>query len=133
MCLAPALVARPGAVASPVSIQIAVNTSQTLGPIDLTRYGLGQGGLSDDPMISDRVDQITQLHPQTIRLFVQEYFDLCTALHYPLTIRFARLCPVKVAVNLGDIRVHAVLERGQLPEVRMKPQGVALEVFTVAV
>lgn len=79
MCLAPALVARPVAVASPVSIQIAVNTSQTLGPIDLTRYGLGQGGLSDEPMINDRVDQIAKLHPQTIRLFVQEYFDLYPA------------------------------------------------------
>jgi hypothetical protein len=50
-------------------------------PIDLTRYALGQGGLSEQPMISDRVEQIGQLHPQTIRLFVQEYFDLYPAHH----------------------------------------------------
>lgn len=57
-------------------VNLRVNTSQPVGAIDLTRYALGQGGLSDRPMFSDRVGQIAQLHPQTIRLFVQSYFDL---------------------------------------------------------
>ena len=47
-----------------------------MGPIDLTRYALGQGGLSDQPMFDSEVDQVRQLHPQLIRLFVQEYFNL---------------------------------------------------------
>jgi hypothetical protein len=71
----------PAATAAPETIQLVVDTSQTLGPIDLTRYALAQGGLSEQPMISDRVDQIAQLHPQTIRLFLQEYFDIYPAHH----------------------------------------------------
>jgi xylan 1,4-beta-xylosidase len=65
----------------PTEVTITVDTSHPAGPIDLTRYALGQGGLSDRPMISDRVQQIRQLHPQTIRLFVQQYFDLYPAHH----------------------------------------------------
>jgi hypothetical protein len=64
-----------------VPIHVTVDTSQSAGPIDLTRYALGQGGLSDRPMIEDRIQQLRQLHPQTIRLFVQEYFDLYPAHH----------------------------------------------------
>ncbi|HVN81833.1 MAG TPA: hypothetical protein VMW38_22815 [Terriglobia bacterium] len=60
---------------------LVVDTSRSSGPIDLTRYALGQGGLSDQPMISDRVDQIAQLHPQTIHVFLQEYFNLYPAHH----------------------------------------------------
>ncbi|HYM05487.1 MAG TPA: hypothetical protein VEU11_02910, partial [Terriglobales bacterium] len=58
-----------------------VDTSQSPGPIDLTHYALGQGGISDQPMISDHIDQIAQLHPQTIHIFLQEYFDLYPAHH----------------------------------------------------
>jgi hypothetical protein len=65
----------------PTQLKITVDTSHPAGAIDLTRYALGQGGLSDRPMISDRVQQIRQLHPQTIRLFVQQYFDLYPAHH----------------------------------------------------
>jgi hypothetical protein len=80
--VAPALMScRPRTAAGPVGANLVVDTSRTLGPIDFTRYTLGQGGLSDQPMISDRIDQIAQLHPQTIRLFVSEYFDLYPAHH----------------------------------------------------
>ena len=58
------------------SASLTVDTSHPMGPIDLTRYALGQGGLSDQPMFDSEVDQIRQLHPQLIRLFVQEYFNL---------------------------------------------------------
>jgi len=58
------------------SVELEVDTTRTLGEIDLTRFALGQGGLSDNPMIAPHIDQIAQLQPQTIRLFVQEYFDL---------------------------------------------------------
>jgi hypothetical protein len=80
--LVPALMSSPPATAAePVSINLVVNTSQTSGPIDLTRYALAQGGKMAQPMISDRVDQIAQLHPRTIRISVAEYFDLYPA-HY---------------------------------------------------
>lgn len=56
--------------------ELIVDASRAMGPIDLTRYALGQGGLSDLPMIDAHTAQIAQLHPQTIRIFVQEFFDL---------------------------------------------------------
>jgi len=64
---------------SGANIVLSVDTSKTLGPIDLTKYALGQGGLSDKPMIDTHVTQIAQLHPQTIRLFVKDFFDLYPA------------------------------------------------------
>lgn len=57
-------------------IELAVDTSQSRGSIDLTRYALGQGGFSYEPMIDGVIPQITQLHPQTIRLFIMEYFNI---------------------------------------------------------
>lgn len=47
--------------------------------IDLTCYALGQGGLSEKPMLAAHVEQLRQLHPQTIRLFVQEFYNLYPA------------------------------------------------------
>jgi xylan 1,4-beta-xylosidase len=44
--------------------------------VDMTHYGLGQGGFTDQPMLAPHVDDLRQLRPQVIRLFVQEYYDL---------------------------------------------------------
>ena len=63
------LLAWPGIAAT---VALVVDTTQTGGELDLTRYALGQGELSDQSMIDPHVDQIAQLQPQTIRLFVQE-------------------------------------------------------------
>src|SRR5437660_1277448 len=71
------LLRSPGfATDAPQTTELIIDASHTGGEIDLTRYSLGQGGLSDKPMIDPHVDQLAQLHPQTIRLFVQEYFNL---------------------------------------------------------
>lgn len=67
------------AAGPPPNVTLTVDTSQSLGKIDLTRYALGQGGLSDKPMIDGVVDQIANLHPQTIRLFVQSYYRIYPA------------------------------------------------------
>jgi len=77
----PALVSSPARGSENTSVVLVVDTAQSSGPIDLTRYALGQGGLSEQPMILERAEQIRQLHPRTIRLFVQEYFDLYPARH----------------------------------------------------
>jgi len=58
------------------TVELVVDTTPGAEEIDLTRFALGQGGLSERPMIESHVDQLAQLQPQTIRLFVQEYFDL---------------------------------------------------------
>src|SRR5438093_13354337 len=58
------------------SLELIVDSARAGEHLDLTRYALGQGGLSDKPMFDSHIEQIAQLHPQTIRIFVQEFFDL---------------------------------------------------------
>ncbi|MFC1537653.1 hypothetical protein ACFL4P_02375 [Gemmatimonadota bacterium] len=62
------------AIAAPV--ELFIDSVHPVGDIDLTRYSLGQGGLSHEPMFDAHLDQVAKLKPKTIRLFVQEYFDL---------------------------------------------------------
>jgi hypothetical protein len=61
------------------SLRISSSTRSLVG-IDRS-YALGQGGLSAQPMITDRIEQIEQLHPQTIHIFLQEYFNIYPARH----------------------------------------------------
>jgi len=55
---------------------VAVDFSKVIGPMDMTWFALGQGGLSEEPMFADRVPEIRALRPRIIRLFLQEYYDL---------------------------------------------------------
>ena len=58
------------------SASIRISVDQKLGPLEIDRIALGQGGLSEDPIWQERAVEIRELHPRIIRLFVQEYFDL---------------------------------------------------------
>ncbi|RJP31412.1 MAG: hypothetical protein C4527_08170 [Candidatus Omnitrophota bacterium] len=58
---------------------ITVDFNQRLGPLEIDRFALGQGGLSEEPMWENRVAEIRALRPRLIRLFIQEYFDLLPA------------------------------------------------------
>jgi len=58
---------------------LSIDASSGLSEIDLTKYSLGQGGLSSKPMIDDLMVPLKQLHPKTIRFFIQEYFNLYPA------------------------------------------------------
>ncbi len=73
------MVAFGRASAATNGVEFVVDAAKDGGPIDLTCFALGQGGLSPKPMFDGDVEQIKQLHPQTIRVFVQEYFDLYPA------------------------------------------------------
>lgn len=53
--------------------------NERLGPLEMDRFSLGQGGLSEEPMWEDRAVEIRAVHPRLIRLFIQEYFDLMPA------------------------------------------------------
>jgi xylan 1,4-beta-xylosidase len=55
---------------------VTVAFSEKLGPLRMEHMALGQGGLSEQPMWSDRIPEIAALRPAIIRLFIQEYFDL---------------------------------------------------------
>ena len=61
--------------ATPVKVFL----NERLGPLEMDRFALGQGGLSEEPMWEDRAAEIRALHPRLIRLFIQEYFDLLPA------------------------------------------------------
>ena len=56
-----------------------VDLAEKLGPLQIDRMALGQGGLSEQPMWDDRLNEVRMLHPRMIRLFIQEYFDLMPA------------------------------------------------------
>ncbi len=58
------------------TVQVTVFAENRLGPLEIDRMALGQGGLSDEPMWQDRIAEIRALRPRLIRLFIQEYFDL---------------------------------------------------------
>lgn len=75
-CLVFVGIARRSEAAQMADVTLVVDTSHPAGKIDLTRYALGQGGFTYRPMIDGVIPQIARLHPQTIRLFVQEYFNL---------------------------------------------------------
>jgi hypothetical protein len=56
--------------------QIRLDLAAKMGPLEIDHVSLGQGGLSEQPMWGDRVNEVRMLHPRLIRLFIQEYFDL---------------------------------------------------------
>ncbi|MEW6237562.1 MAG: hypothetical protein AB1656_19440 [Candidatus Omnitrophota bacterium] len=58
------------------STLVKVYLNERLGPMNIDRMALGQGGLSEEPMWDNRIAEIRALHPKVIRLFIQEYFDL---------------------------------------------------------
>jgi xylan 1,4-beta-xylosidase len=60
----------------PKPARVEVVLSEKVGPMEMNHMGLGQGGLSDQPMWAERIPEVRALHPALIRLFIQEYFDL---------------------------------------------------------
>jgi len=55
---------------------VKVDFSKELGPMKMEQMALGQGGLSEEPMLASRVTEIRALHPGIIRIFVSEYYDV---------------------------------------------------------
>ncbi len=56
--------------------RIEVDFSKNLGPMRMERMALGQGGLSEEPMLAARKKEIRALKPSIIRLFVSEYYEV---------------------------------------------------------
>jgi hypothetical protein len=66
----------PALAFAQVEAHLTVDASAVREPMDIARYGLGQGGLSDRPMFDSHVEALRNLRPRMIRLFVQEYFQV---------------------------------------------------------
>jgi len=62
--------------AQPRTVTMQLDLDKRTGELEIDRFALGQGGLSEDPMWTDRAAEIRALRPRLIRLFIQEYFDL---------------------------------------------------------
>lgn len=62
--------------AQSTSATLNLSFGHDLGPLEINRITLGQGGLSPDPMWHGRVAEVRALHPALIRLFVQQYYKL---------------------------------------------------------
>ena len=58
------------------SSQVRVMFTDRLGPLEIDKMALGQGGTSPEATWADRIAEIRALRPRVIRLFIQEYFDL---------------------------------------------------------
>ena len=61
------------------AVELHVDFSKPDGQWDMTRYGLGQGGLQSDPMLAPHVKELRQLRPRFIRLFLSEYYRVYPA------------------------------------------------------
>jgi len=56
--------------------KVVVSLDERIGPMEIDKFALGQGGLSPEPMWDSRIAEIRVLRPRIIRIFLQEYFDL---------------------------------------------------------
>jgi hypothetical protein len=61
------------------TVSVRVSLERRRGALEMGRFALGQGGLSEDPMWDNRIAEVRALRPKIIRLFIQEYFDLLPA------------------------------------------------------
>ena len=58
------------------NINVKIQFSKDLGPMKIEQMALGQGGLSEEPMLSSRKTEIRALNPAMVRIFVSEYYDV---------------------------------------------------------
>jgi xylan 1,4-beta-xylosidase len=58
---------------------VRIDFSKLQAPLEMDRFALGQGGLSPEPMWTDRIPEIRAIRPRVIRLFIQEYFNVLPA------------------------------------------------------
>jgi xylan 1,4-beta-xylosidase len=56
--------------------EVSIEFGKVLGPMHMEQMSLGQGGLSEEPMLASRTTEIRALHPAIIRLFVSEYYNI---------------------------------------------------------
>lgn len=67
------------AAAQAQNVQVKLDFSKELGPMKMERMSLGQGGLSEEPMLAGRLNEIRALKPSILRIFVSEYYDVIQA------------------------------------------------------
>ena len=54
---------------------VKLHFDEPLGPLEIDRFALGQGGQCSDLILENRVAEIRALHPRLLRYALQEYFN----------------------------------------------------------
>ncbi len=103
-CMALPLAAQTPPLSTPPSpsTTVKVDLSNRMGPMDIRRFSVGQGGFSSEPLFAEDTTQIRALRPSVIRLFVQDYYDLLPA-------------PGKYHFSTLDTSVDLILKTGATP------------------
>ena len=57
-------------------VQVTADANRLGETLEMGRYSLGQGGVSDEPMFDTHIGPLKNLHLKLFRLFVQEYFHV---------------------------------------------------------
>lgn len=57
-------------------VRLRVDFSKPDGSWNMPALALGQGGLQSDPMIEPHIKEVRELRPETIRLFLSEYYRI---------------------------------------------------------
>jgi xylan 1,4-beta-xylosidase len=113
MLVAVGVLTRPGMAADPVQtfsalpqVKVTVDASDVLGPLEMWRHCIGQGGINPTPLPDSVVNGTRKLRPRLIRIFIQEFFRI-----YPEHGRFdwSQLDPYMEAVRRTDAKVVAAI------------------------
>ena len=59
------------AVSQERTAAVRLDFNRKLGPLEIQKMGLAQGGLSDESMFENRIPEIRALAPELVRIFVQ--------------------------------------------------------------
>lgn len=73
------LVSCPLSLSAAEPVRLRVDFAKPDGNWNMPALALGQGGLQSDPMIEPHIKELRQLRPQTIRLFLSEYYRILPA------------------------------------------------------
>jgi xylan 1,4-beta-xylosidase len=111
--IAAGVLSRPGVAADPLQplsalrlVDVKVDLSEMLGPLEMWRHSIGQGGINPTPLPDSVVKDIRKLRPRLIRIFIQEFFRI-----YPEHGRFdwSRLDPYMETLRKTDAKVVAAI------------------------
>ena len=113
LCIGAGVLSRPGMaddLLQPLSalrlVDVKVDASEVLGPLEMWRHCIGQGGVNPTPLPDSVVNATRKLRPRLIRIFIQEFFRI-----YPEHGRFDwnRLDPYMEALRKTDAKVVAAI------------------------
>ena len=59
------------------NVRVDIDLSKPGKPLEVSRFALGQGGLSDDSIWGNRIPEVRALRPRLVRLFIRSTSIFC--------------------------------------------------------